>query len=106
MEHPAVFSIRPADASLVLEDFSSRKAVSPLGQNPSNVLRVNENRPIPPGHLVQSDAQVFQPAFVEVIEVPVGPGCVNECGNRVHAEQRSGRFKQKASATPLPPTND
>ena len=35
---------------------------------------------------VQSDAQVFQPAFVEVIEVPIGPGCVNECGNRVDSK--------------------
>src|ERR1700757_2527967 len=47
VEHPAVFSIRPTDASFVLEGFSSREARSPLAQNPFNVLRVNESCPIP-----------------------------------------------------------
>ncbi len=83
VEHPAVFSIRAADASFVFEDFSSREAGSPLGHNPLNVLRVNVSRPIPASHLVQSDAQVFQPRFIEVIEVAVGPGCVNQRRNRV-----------------------
>src|SRR6266404_8353530 len=83
VEHPPVFSIRPTDASFVLEDFSSRKAGSPLGQNPFNVLRVNESRPIPADYFVQSDAQVFQPRRIEVIEVTVGPGCVNQRRNRV-----------------------
>src|SRR5216684_8787731 len=59
VEHPAVFSIRPADASFVLEDFSCCEAGSPLSQDPLNVLRVNESRPIPAGHFVQSDAQVL-----------------------------------------------
>ena len=86
VEHPTVFSIRPTDASFVLEDFSSREAGSPLGQNPLNVLRVNESRPIPAGHLVQSDAQVLQPRFIEVIEVTVGPGGVNQRRNRVNKE--------------------
>jgi hypothetical protein len=59
VEHPAVFSIRAADASFVFEDFSSREADSPLGHNPLNVLRVNDSRPIPASRLVQSDAQVI-----------------------------------------------
>ncbi len=67
VKHPAVFSIRATDASFVLEDFTSREAGTPLGHNPLNVLRVNESRPIPAGHFVQSDAQVFQPRFIEVI---------------------------------------
>src|SRR6266481_2868115 len=83
VEHPAVFSVRPTDASFVLEGFSSREAGSPLGHNPLNVLRVNEGCPIPAGHFVQSDAQIFQPRFIEVIEVTVGPGCVNQRGDRV-----------------------
>src|SRR5580704_9454718 len=86
VEHPAVFSIRATDASLVLEGFSSREACSPLGQNPFKVFRVNKSRPIPAGHFVQSDAQVFQPRFIEVIEVPVGPGGVNQRRNRVNKE--------------------
>ncbi len=86
MEHPAVFSIRAADASFVFEDFPSREAGSPLGHNPLNVLRVNDSRPIPAGHFVQSDAKVFQPRFIEVIEVAVGPGGVNQRRNRVDQE--------------------
>jgi len=38
VKHPAVFSIRPTDASFVLEDFSSREAGSPLGHDPLNVF--------------------------------------------------------------------
>ncbi len=86
VEHPAVISIRPPDASFVLEDFSRRKAGSPLGHNPFNVLRVNESRPIPADHFVQSDAQVLQPRFIEVIEVTVGSGGVNQRRNRVNKE--------------------
>src|SRR4029077_56841 len=66
VEHPAVCSLRATDASFVFEDFSSREAGSPLGHNPLNVLWVNESRPIPAGHFVQSDAQIFQPGFIEV----------------------------------------
>ena len=83
MEHPAVFPIYPADASFVFEDFSSREAVSPHGHNPLNVPRVNESSPIPAGHFVQSDAQVFQPRFIEVIEVAVGPSGVYQRRDRV-----------------------
>jgi hypothetical protein len=43
VEHPAVFSICSTDASFVLEDFPSREAGSPLGQNP--VFRVKESSP-------------------------------------------------------------
>src|SRR5260370_11659386 len=82
VEHPAVFSIRAADASFVLEDFSSRKAGSPLGHNPLNVLRVNESGPIPAGHFVQSDAQVLQPRLIKVIEVTDGPGAGNQRRDR------------------------
>src|SRR4029077_16116845 len=83
VEHPAVISICAADASFVFENFSSREAGSPLGHNPLNVLRVNESRPVPAGHFVESDAEVFQPRFIEVIEVTVGPGGVNQRRNRV-----------------------
>src|SRR5208283_4258138 len=38
MEHPAVFPICPADASLVFEDLSRRKASEPPGNNSLNVL--------------------------------------------------------------------
>ncbi len=86
VEHPAVFSIRAADSSFVFEDFSSREAGSPLGHNPLNVLRVNHSCPIPASHFVQSDAQVFEPRSIEVIEVTVGPGCVNQRRNRVDQE--------------------
>src|SRR4029077_837569 len=56
VEHPAVFSIRAADASFVFEDFSSREAGSPLGHNPLNVFGVNVSGPIPADHFIQSDA--------------------------------------------------
>src|SRR5580700_1758175 len=77
MEHPAVFSIRPAHTSFVLEDFSCCEAGSPFGYNPVNVLRMNESRPVPAGHFVESDAEVFQPASIEVIEIAIRPGSVN-----------------------------
>ncbi len=86
VEHPTVFSIRPTDASFVFEDFSSPEAGSPLGHNPFNVLGVNDSCPIPASHFIQSDAQVFQPTFIEVIEVTVGPGCVNQRRDRVDQE--------------------
>src|SRR6267154_787233 len=77
VEHPAVFAIRPTDASFVLEDFSCCKARSPLCQDPIDILRVNKGGPIPASHVVQSDAEVFQPASIEVIEIAVRPGSVN-----------------------------
>src|SRR6202030_1015506 len=83
MEHPAVLSVCAANASFVREDFPSREGCSPLGHNPLNVFRVNVSSPIPAGHFVQSDAQVFQPRFIEVIEEAVGPGGVNQRRNRV-----------------------
>ena len=83
VEHPAVFSIRSADASFVFEDFSGCETGSPLGHNSINVLRMNESGPIPAGHFVQSDAQVFQPRFIEVIEVAVRPGGVYQRRDRV-----------------------
>src|SRR5271154_5740534 len=83
MEHPAVFPICAADASLVVEDLSGREAGSPFGHNPLNVFGMNESHPIPAGHFVQSNAQVFQPRFIEVIEVAVGGGGVNQRGNRI-----------------------
>src|SRR6202040_1809862 len=83
VEHPAVFSIRAADASFVFEDFSSREAGSPFGHNPLNVFGGNVSGPIPAGHFIQSDAEVFQPRLIEVIEVTVWPGRVNQRRNRV-----------------------
>src|SRR6266481_10183504 len=86
VEYPAVCSISSTDAGFVFEGFSGRDTGSPLGHNPFNVLRVNESRPIPAGHFVQSDAQVFQPRLIEVIEVAVWPGRVNQRRNRVDQE--------------------
>src|SRR5258707_14305968 len=86
VEHQTLFSLASADASFALDHFSSRQAASPLGQTPFNVLRVNESGPIPADHLVQSDAEVFQPTFIEVIEITVGPGGVNQRRNRVDQE--------------------
>jgi hypothetical protein len=65
VEHPAVISIRSADPSFVFEDFPSREAGSPLGHNPFNVFGVNISGPIPAGHFIQSDAEIFQPRFIE-----------------------------------------
>src|SRR6266478_2121623 len=86
VEHPAVFSIRPTDASFVFEDFPCCEAGSPFGHNSINVFRVNESGPVPAGHFVQSDAQVLQPTLIEVIEVTVGPGGVNQRRDRVDQE--------------------
>src|ERR1700692_1276937 len=83
VEHPAVFSIRAADASFVLEDFSSREAGSPPGHNALNVFAVDVSGPIPAGHFIQSDAEIFQPRLIEVIEMTVWPGGVNQRRNRV-----------------------
>jgi len=85
VEHPAVFS-SPADPSFVFEGFSSREAGSPLGHNPLNVFGVNISGPIPADHFIQSDAEILQPRFIEVIEVSVGFGCVNQRRNRVDQE--------------------
>src|SRR5580692_5256384 len=54
--------------------------------NPLNVLGVNDSCPIPASHFVQSDPQVLQPRFIEVIEVTVRPGGVNQRRNRVDKE--------------------
>src|SRR5208282_4577554 len=83
VEHPAVFSICSTHASFVLEAFSGRETGPPLGHNPLNVLRVNDICPIPASHFVQSDAQVFQPRFIEVIEVAVRPSGVNQRRDRI-----------------------
>ena len=86
LQVPAVFSICSTDASFVLEDFSSRKAGSPLADNPLNVFGMNVSGPIPASHFVQGGAQIFQPRFIEVIEVTVWPGRVNQRRNRVDQE--------------------
>src|SRR5580704_16589268 len=82
MELPAVFPIRPADAIFVSEFFSGREAGSPLGHHPFN-LAMNESPTLPRGHVVPSDAQVFEPTFVEVAEVAVRPSGVNHRRHRV-----------------------
>src|SRR5580704_1950834 len=93
MEHPAVIPAGSADARFVFEDFSCRKARPPLGHNPIKVFGVNESSPIPAGHFVQSDAQVFQPGFIEVIEVAVGPGGVNQRRNRINEKLNIQRLE-------------
>src|SRR5260370_22036903 len=85
MELPAVFPIRPADASFVSEFFSGREAGSPLGHNPFN-LAMHESPTLQLGHVAHNDAQVFEPTFVEVIEVAVRPSGVNHRGHRVEEE--------------------
>ncbi len=52
VEHPPVFSICSTHASFVLEVLSTHEAVPPLRNNPIDVLRVNESRPIPAHHFV------------------------------------------------------
>jgi len=96
----------PTDASFVFEDFSSREAGSPLGHNPLNVLRVNRQLSNSSQSLVQSDSQVFQPRSIEVIEVPVGPGGVNQRRNRVDQElgiQTFGSRSEEAMAGMIHP---
>src|ERR1700752_5388772 len=83
VEHPAVFPIRSADARFVPENFSRREGTSPCGYNPVEVLRVNESRPLPPGHGVQSDSQVFQPRPIEIIEIAVRTTGMNQRWDRV-----------------------
>jgi hypothetical protein len=39
---------------------------------------MDESSPIPAAHVFQRDAQVFQPRFIKVIEVAVGPGGVDQ----------------------------
>jgi hypothetical protein len=97
MELPAAFPIRPADASFVSEFFSGREAGSPLGHNPFN-LAMNEIPALPLGHVVHNDAQVFEPTFVEVIEVAVRPSGVNHRGHRGDEEltiQRLGFLSRR-----------
>src|ERR1700722_16399361 len=104
VEHPSVFSVRPADTTLVFKRFSAYQTGSPLSQNSLNVFRVNDSGPIPAHHFVQRDAEVRQPRFIEVIEVAVRPACVNQRGDRIDEKlniQRFGRFKSKTSATPV-----
>ncbi|MGA8450990.1 MAG: hypothetical protein WB707_12225 [Candidatus Acidiferrales bacterium] len=83
MKHPAVFSICPPDTSLVFEDLSGREAGQPFLNNPVKIFGMNEILPIPAAHLFQCGAQIFQPGFIEVIEVAVGRGRVDERGNRI-----------------------
>jgi hypothetical protein len=51
-----------------------------------HVFAMNESPPLPLGHVVQSDAEVFKPTFAEVIEVAVRPSGVNHCEHRVGKE--------------------
>jgi hypothetical protein len=44
---------------------------------------MNKSLPLPPGHVVQRGAQVFQPGLIEVVEVTVRPSGVNQRGDRV-----------------------
>src|ERR1700722_6264834 len=90
--HPAVFPICATDPSFVFEDFSGCQAPAPLCHNPIKVFRVNESSPIPAAHLFQRGAQVFQPKFIEVIEVAVGPGGVYQRGNRIHEKPNIQRL--------------
>src|ERR1700730_4850630 len=85
MELPAAFPVRPADASFVSEFFSGREAVSPLGHDPFNPA-MNQSPTLPLGHVVHNDAQVFEPTFVEVIEVAARPSGVNHLAHRVDGE--------------------
>ena len=80
---PAVFSICSTDASFVREVFSTHEAGPPLSDDPIDVLRVNESRPLPSGYVVKRGAQVVQPRLIEVIDGAVGPGGVNQRRDRI-----------------------
>src|ERR1700732_2285086 len=45
---------------------------------------MNKSPPIPAAHLFQRGTEVFQPTFIEVIEVAVRPGGVNQRGDRIN----------------------
>src|SRR5579864_1195899 len=47
---------------------------------------MNESPPLPPEQVLQSDAEVFEGTFVEVIEVAVRPCGVNHREHRVDKE--------------------
>ncbi|MFZ1973285.1 MAG: hypothetical protein WAU89_10595 [Candidatus Acidiferrales bacterium] len=83
VEHPAVVSICSTDTGFVLKRCSGYQAGPPFGHDPIHVLRVNESGPVPAGHFVQSNAQVLQPRLIEVIEVTVRPGGVNQRRDRI-----------------------
>src|SRR6266481_1905658 len=44
---------------------------------------MNESPPIPSAHLFQRGTEIFQPAFIEIIEVAVRPACVNQRRDRI-----------------------
>jgi hypothetical protein len=92
MELPSGIPIRPADANFVSEFFSSREADSPLGYNPFN-LAMNESPTLPLGHVAHNYVQVFEPTFVEVIEVAVRPSGVNHRRHKVDEELTIQRFE-------------
>jgi hypothetical protein len=58
---------------------------------------MNERPPLPPGYVVKSDAQVFQPRLIEVIEAAVRPGGVNQRGDRVDEKLIHAFGGQKSS---------
>jgi hypothetical protein len=80
---PAVFSICSTDGSFVLEVFSTHEAGPPLSDDPIDVLKVNESRPLRPGYVVKRGAQVVQPRPIEVFDAAVRPGCVNQRRDRI-----------------------
>src|SRR6516165_769399 len=88
--HPAVFPVRPPYAGFVLEDFTARQAGTPLVNNACDVIGMNGGRPFPPLELIHGDTNIFQPALIEVIKVPIGPRAVDQRWDRVDEKLKLG----------------
>src|SRR5580704_2370714 len=83
VKHPAIFAVRLANPSFELEDFTGRQAGAPLRHDSVQIFGMDKISPIPAADLIQGDAEIFEPASVEVVEMAVGPRGVDQGGDRI-----------------------
>src|ERR1700689_2718849 len=86
MECQAIFSVSPSKPCLSIKGFASRQRCLPPVHELRKVVGMNYAGPSPSQKVIQRNAQIFQPAFVEKIQIAVGTSAVQHRGSCIDHE--------------------
>src|SRR4051794_21327092 len=78
MKEPAILPVSPPHTRLRYKTFSGFKRCAPLSHERFHIFRVDRRGPSPPKHLHKSEADIFQPAPVEEVDIAIRQRSVNK----------------------------
>src|SRR5580658_2249342 len=86
MKGQAIFPVSTPKSSFGLEGSAGRQRCLPLVHELRKVVGMNYAGPSPSQKVIQRNAQIFQPAFVEKIQIAVGTSAVQHRGSCIDHE--------------------